>query len=98
MKEAALQSAEAEDDPNSQPSFLLDTLVAAHYLALQMKMLTRDETFRGSAATGFLAEALIEWARLVEDDLFEDGLKGQQASQPQASPFNVTSIMKFEKP
>jgi hypothetical protein len=92
MKEAAVQSAEAEDDPDSQPNLLLDTLVAAHYLALQMKMLTRDETFRGSAATGFLAEALIEWARLVEDDLFEDGCQGREASQP-----NMTSIMKFEK-
>jgi hypothetical protein len=85
MKEVAVQSAEAEDDPDSQPNLLLDTLVAAHYLALQMKMLTRDETFRGSAATGFLAAALIEWARLVEEDLFEDGLQRRQASQPQGS-------------
>jgi hypothetical protein len=97
MKEAAVQSADAEYDPNSQPSFLLDTLVAAHYLALQMKMLTQDESFRGSAATGFLAEALIEWARQVEDDLFEQRLPGQPVSQAQAPQPNVTSIMKFEK-
>lgn len=74
MKEAAVQFGEVENDPNSQPNVMLDTLVGAHYLALQMKMLTRDDTFRGSAATGFLADALIEWARIVEDDLFENGL------------------------
>ena len=79
MKEDACRFAKAEDDPD----LVLETLVAAHYLSLQMKMLTRDVTFRGRAATGFLAEALSEWARLVEDDAFEDDLVAGQ--QPQAS-------------
>ena len=83
MKEDACQFHAAEDDPD----LVLETLVAAHYLALQMKMLTRDVTFRGRAATGFLAEALSEWARLVENDLFEYDLVTAQeprASQPYA--------------
>jgi hypothetical protein len=92
MKEAAVQSAEVEDALNSQTNLLLDTLVAAHYLALQMGMLTRDEAFRGRTATGFLAQALSEWARLVENDFFDDDLPGPQASRP-----NVTSIMTGEK-
>ena len=82
MKEDdASQFPEAEGDAD----LMLETLVAAHYLALQMKMLTRDVTFRGGAATGFLAGALSEWARMVEEDLFEDdfvGVRQPQASQP----------------
>lgn len=88
MKEDACEFPEAEDDPD----LMLETLVAAHYLALQMKMLTRDVTFRGRAATGFLAGALSEWARMVEDDLFEDDLVAVR--QPQASQ----PAMKLEKP
>jgi hypothetical protein len=84
MKEAAVQSADVEDALNSQQNLLLDTLVAAHYLALQMGMLTDDETFRGRAATDFLAQALSEWARMVENDLFDDAFFGAQA--PQARP------------
>ena len=93
MKEVAVQSAEVEDALNSKPNLLLDTLVAAHYLALQMGMLTAEETFRGRAATDFLAQALSEWARMVENDLFNDDFLGVQATQvqaPQASQANVT--------
>ncbi len=85
MNEAAVQSAEVEEGLNSQPNLLLDTLVAAHYLALQMGMLTSDETFRGRAATDFLAQALSEWARMVENDLFKEDFFGAQATQVQGS-------------
>lgn len=89
MKEDACQLPQVEDNPD----LVLETLVAAQYLALQMKMLTRSATFRARAATDFLAKALTEWARLVEQDVFEDDLVAAphpQASQPDA--------MKIEKP
>jgi hypothetical protein len=89
MTEDSCQLPQAEDNPD----LVLETLVAAQYLALQMKMLTRNATFRARAATGFLAQALTEWARLVEQDVFEDDLVAAphpQASQPDA--------IKIEKP
>ena len=66
MKVEALQPIESDDEANE----LLDVLVSAHYLALKMRMLMRDEAFQGREATGLLADALTEWARLIEDDLF----------------------------
>lgn len=66
MKDAAFEPIEIEDEPND----LLDALVSAHYLSLKMRMLMRDEAFQGREATSMLADALTEWARLVEDDLF----------------------------
>jgi hypothetical protein len=47
---------------------LLETVVAAHYLALQMRLLARNPAFFGREATEFLAAALGEWARLAEAD------------------------------
>lgn len=66
MKKTPCQAVEFEDDAH----LLLDTLVSAHQLALQMRILSRGELFHGRDAVEFLAEALSEWARLVEDDLF----------------------------
>jgi hypothetical protein len=87
MKEAAVLFSEIPEDLDFSSNLPLDTLVAAHYLTLQLRMLTRDENFRQRNATGCLAEALSEWARLVEEELFEQ-------DQP---PKNVTSLMKYEK-
>jgi hypothetical protein len=66
MKEAAFEPVEIEDEVND----LLEALVSAHYLALKMRILIRNEAVQGREATGLLADALSEWARLVEDDLF----------------------------
>ena len=87
MKEAAVLFAEIGDDPDFSSNLPLDTLVAAHYLTLQLRMLTRDESFRRRDATGCLAEALSAWARLVEEDLFDQD----------PTPKNVTSILKYER-
>ncbi len=65
MKNAVIQLPESEEQTN----VLLDTVIAAHYLALQLRRLPECEDFRGSEATEFLAAALTEWARLAEDDL-----------------------------
>ncbi len=64
MKNAMVQLPESEEETN----VFLDTVIAAHYLALQLRRLPCAD-FRGSAATEFLAAALTEWARLAEDDL-----------------------------
>jgi hypothetical protein len=65
MKEANVNLMECD----AKSHVLLDTLVSAHYLALQMRILTREERFQGSEATEFLADALSKWARTVEDDV-----------------------------
>jgi hypothetical protein len=65
MKNAVVQLPESEEETN----VLLDTVIAAHYLALQLRRLPESAVFRGSEATEFLAAALTEWARLAEDDL-----------------------------
>jgi hypothetical protein len=67
MRVEAFQPIEVEDEEND----LLDALVSAHYLALKMRMLIQeDRPFEGREATGLLADALTEWARLVENDQF----------------------------
>jgi hypothetical protein len=66
MKQAIVNSLECD----AKAHVLLDTLVSAHYLALQMRILTRGEKFQGSEATEFLADALSKWARTVEGDVF----------------------------
>jgi hypothetical protein len=53
---------------DSEPSMLLETIVAAHYLALQMKALARDKDFAGRDAAEFLAASLSEWASMAEGD------------------------------
>jgi hypothetical protein len=65
MKEAAARRAENDDETD----VLLDTIIAAHYLALQLRRLPKSRAFRGREATEFLAAALTEWARLAEDDI-----------------------------
>jgi hypothetical protein len=66
MKEAIVNPLESD----AKAHVLLDTVVSAHYLALQMRILTRGEKFHGREATEFLADALSKWARIVEDDVF----------------------------
>ncbi len=65
MKNAVVQLPESEEETND----LLDTVIAAHYLALRLRKLPECADFRGGEATEFLAAALTEWARLAEDDL-----------------------------
>jgi hypothetical protein len=65
MKDSAARSAENDDETD----VLLDTVIAAHYLALQLRRLPQGRAFRGREATEFLAAALTEWARLAEDDI-----------------------------
>ncbi len=62
------QAASEHTTKDNEPSFLLETIVAAHYLALQMKILARDKDFAGRDAAEFLAAALTEWAALAEGD------------------------------
>jgi hypothetical protein len=50
---------------------LLETVVNAHYLALQMRMLVKARKFAGSEATELLASALTEWAQLAGGECFE---------------------------
>ncbi len=66
MKDVVAEYRESEEETH----ILLDTLVQAHYLALQMKLLAHGREFNGRDATMFLADALTEWARLVENDVF----------------------------
>jgi hypothetical protein len=79
MKETSCMALDGDDDAH----MLLDTLVLAHQLALQMRILSRGEQYQGREATEFLAEALSEWARLVEDDLF-----------PPQEPFTAPTVLK----
>ncbi len=44
---------------------LLETVVSAHYLVLQMRMLTRSGEFAGGAETELMADALSRWAQLA---------------------------------
>ncbi len=64
-----IDGAEREDDGAS----LLETVVNAHYLALQMRMLAKSRKFNGRDATELLASALTEWAQLAGGECFEGG-------------------------
>lgn len=44
---------------------LLDTVVSAHYLVLQMRMLTGSGQFAGQAETELMADALSRWAQVA---------------------------------
>lgn len=44
---------------------LLETIVSAHYLVLQMRMLAAAEDFSGQAETELMADALSRWAQLA---------------------------------
>jgi len=55
-------------DEGDEARLVLETVIAAHYLALQMRLLARNPAFSGREATEFLAAALTEWARLAEAD------------------------------
>ena len=63
----AMNTTEAADEAAS----LLETVVNAHYLALQMRMLVKARRFTGSEATELLASALTEWAQLAGGECFE---------------------------
>ncbi|MBB4196495.1 hypothetical protein CCR94_19790 [Rhodoblastus sphagnicola] len=64
---------EALDSPDNaeEGASLLETVVNAHYLALQMRMLVKARRFTGSEATELLASALTEWAQLAGGECFE---------------------------
>ena len=44
---------------------VLETVVSAHYLALQLRMLAGTMGFAGAAETELMADALSRWARLA---------------------------------
>ncbi|RAI17336.1 hypothetical protein CH337_16895 [Rhodoblastus acidophilus] len=58
-------------DSGEDSSALLETVVNAHYLALQMRMLVKARRFTGSEATELLASALTEWAQLAGGECFD---------------------------
>jgi hypothetical protein len=64
---------DALDSPDSREegASLLETVVNAHYLALQMRILVKARRFTGSEATELLASALSEWAQLAGGECFE---------------------------
>lgn len=68
-KLSALDTGEPEDEGAS----LLETVVNAHYLALQMRMVAKARKFNGREATELLASALTEWAQLAGGECFEGG-------------------------
>ncbi|MCW2274423.1 hypothetical protein GJ654_08975 [Rhodoblastus acidophilus] len=72
---AALQDEQNGSNPPSrnadEGASLLETVVNAHYLALQMRMLAKSCSFTGSEATELLASALTEWAQLAGGECFE---------------------------
>lgn len=68
MDVEAIEDREADD----QDKFLLETLVGAHFLSLQLRMLAQCEKFAGREATEFLAAALADWARMAERNLAEE--------------------------
>jgi hypothetical protein len=61
MKNGAPEKLETEviDD------FLLETVVSAHYLVLQMRMLVAAKDFSGAAETAIMANSLSRWAQRV---------------------------------
>jgi hypothetical protein len=61
------------NDLADEGASLLETVVNAHYLALQMRMLVKGRRFTGSEATELLASALTEWAQLAGGECFETG-------------------------
>lgn len=79
MKEAETGSHEND----GETSILLETVVAAHYLALQLRLLARGSDFKGRDATEFLAAALTEWAALAEKEALA------QQERPGAAAFRV---------
>ena len=58
-------------DNTEESASLLETVVNAHYLALQMRMLVKARRFTGSEATELLASALTEWAQLAGGECFD---------------------------
>jgi len=71
-----LQDQQKQTDPHARPdaengASLLETVVNAHYLALQMRMLARSCRFAGCEATELLASALTEWAQIAGGECFE---------------------------
>jgi hypothetical protein len=61
MKNGAPEKLETEAVEN----FLLETVVSAHYLAMQMRMLAVARNFPGAAETALMADSLSRWAQLV---------------------------------
>jgi hypothetical protein len=44
---------------------LLETIVSAHYLVLQMRMLVAADDFSGNVETELMADALSRWAQIA---------------------------------
>jgi hypothetical protein len=61
---------------------LLETIVSAHYLVLQMRMLAGAAGFQGSAETGLMAEALSRWAHLAGAKWIEGAVSGEAEDEP----------------
>lgn len=53
-------------------NFLLETIVSAHYLVLQMRMLAGARDFPGAGETALMADSLSRWAQLVAGQLPAD--------------------------
>lgn len=51
---------------------LLETVVSAHYLVLQMRMLVGADEFSGNAETELMADALSRWAQLAGSKWCDD--------------------------
>jgi len=45
---------------------LLEAIVSAHYLVLQMRMLVSSDDFNGKVETELMADALSQWAQFAE--------------------------------
>jgi hypothetical protein len=69
--------------PEQEGDQLLETVVAAHFLALQMRMVAKAGVTRHAEATEYIAAALTHWARLVEA---EAGLFDLDAAQKSHHP------------
>ncbi len=73
---------------------LLETVVSAHYLALQMRILASMPDFPGAAETELIAEALNRWARLAGARWRDDSLAPLPALQWSESGRDVVKTAK----
>jgi hypothetical protein len=64
---------------------VLETVVSAHYLVLQMRMLISLEQFAGQAETKLMADALSRWAQ-VAATRWRDGDSEPLAAPPGRAP------------
>jgi len=52
-------------DSFANNEILLETIVSAHYLVLQMRMLVTADDFSGNVETELMADALSRWAQIA---------------------------------